>query len=328
MRLHAGDVRASGADLVVVATGAHWSLNGFNGVSKGPIPGADATLPHILTPEQIMLGGKPVSGARVVVIDVESYHIGASLALRLAGEGHEVTIATPSETVAAWCNWTLEGPRFREQLHAAGVAMLSEVTAEEIVPGAVRLQHAHGGAPFEVQADAIVLVTQRLSNEALYLELADDRRARRRRHRGGLPHGRLRRPALARRRGLRRPPPGPRDRQPEPRGPPPDPARARPARVSNSNGQAHLGPGPKWASCSSDGARPHLSWRHLSTAMIRAARPSGRAVRNAAKPVGIRRCPATAMPLRGRARSPAPHRRFESSQEGLIVSTITSQEPR
>ena len=101
VRLHAADVRGSGADLVVVATGAHWALDGFNGVAKGPIPGADATLPHILTPEQIMLGGKPVSGARVVVIDVESYHVGASLALRLAGQGHEVTIATPSETVAA-----------------------------------------------------------------------------------------------------------------------------------------------------------------------------------------------------------------------------------
>ncbi len=141
---------------------------------KGPIPGADATLPHILTPEQIMLGGKPVRGTRVVVIDVESYHVGASLALRLAGQGHEVTIATPSESIAAWCNWTLEGPRLRAQLHAAGVAMLSDATAEAIVPGAVRMQHAHGGAPFDVEADAVVLVTQRLSNEALYLELAGD----------------------------------------------------------------------------------------------------------------------------------------------------------
>ncbi|HMG98724.1 MAG TPA: NAD(P)-binding protein, partial [Gaiellales bacterium] len=174
VRLHAADVRGSGADLVVVATGAHWALDGFNGVAKGPIPGADATLPHILTPEQIMLGGKPVSGARVVVIDVESYHVGASLALRLAGQGHEVTIATPSETVAAWCNWTLEGPRLREQLHATGVVMLSEATAEEILPGAVRLRHAYGGAPFDVKADCVVLVTQRHSNDALYLELAGD----------------------------------------------------------------------------------------------------------------------------------------------------------
>ncbi len=37
-RLHAADVRASGADLVVVATGAHWSLDGFNGVTQGADP--------------------------------------------------------------------------------------------------------------------------------------------------------------------------------------------------------------------------------------------------------------------------------------------------
>jgi dimethylamine/trimethylamine dehydrogenase len=174
VRMSADDVRASGAGLVVLATGAHWAADGFNGVSKGPIPGADATLPHVLTPEQIMLGGKRVPGSRVLVIDVESYHLGASLALRLAGQGHEVTVATPSETVAAWCNFTLEGPRLRAQLYEAGVEMRSDVTPEAIVPGAVSLRSSHGGEPFEVPADAVVLVTQRLSDDALYLELAAD----------------------------------------------------------------------------------------------------------------------------------------------------------
>jgi dimethylamine/trimethylamine dehydrogenase len=174
VRLSAADVRASGAGLVVVATGAHWSPDGFNGVTKGPIPGADASLPHMLTPEQIMLAGKPVPGRRVVVLDIESYHLGASLALRLAGEGHEVAIATPSESIATWCSWTLEGPRLRAQLHDAGVEMRVDVTPEAIVPGAVRFRSAHGGDAFEVAADSVVLVTQRLSNEALYLELASD----------------------------------------------------------------------------------------------------------------------------------------------------------
>ena len=53
----------SGADLVVVATGAHWALDGFNGDTQGPDPWRRRDPPHILTPEQIMLGGKPVSGA-------------------------------------------------------------------------------------------------------------------------------------------------------------------------------------------------------------------------------------------------------------------------
>jgi dimethylamine/trimethylamine dehydrogenase len=56
--------------------------------------------------------------------------------------------------------------------------MVSEATAEEILPGAVRFRHAHGGPPFDVETDTVVLVTQRLSNEALYLELAEDPDAR------------------------------------------------------------------------------------------------------------------------------------------------------
>ena len=95
--------------------------------------------------------------------------------------------------------------------------MRVDVTPEAIVPGAVRFRCAHGGEPFDVAADAVVLVTQRLSNEALYLELARrSARARGSRHPGRLPHRRLRRPALARRHGLRRPSPRARDRQPDP----------------------------------------------------------------------------------------------------------------
>ena len=52
--------------------------------------------------------------------------------------------------------------------------MMSDTMAEAIVPGGVRMQHGYGGAPFEVKTDAVVLVTQRLSNDELYLELAGD----------------------------------------------------------------------------------------------------------------------------------------------------------
>ena len=42
VRMDAAGVRAAGADLVVVATGAAWAGDGRNGVTRGPIPGADA----------------------------------------------------------------------------------------------------------------------------------------------------------------------------------------------------------------------------------------------------------------------------------------------
>src|SRR3954453_14853620 len=76
-RQAADAVRGYGAELVVVATGARWVLDGLNGVSRGHIPGADATQPHCLTPEQVMLDGKRPPGSSVVVYDCDGYYAGA-----------------------------------------------------------------------------------------------------------------------------------------------------------------------------------------------------------------------------------------------------------
>jgi len=38
---------------VIVATGAYWATDGLNGATHDTITGADASLPHVLTPEQI-----------------------------------------------------------------------------------------------------------------------------------------------------------------------------------------------------------------------------------------------------------------------------------
>ncbi len=46
-------------------------------------PGADASLAHVATPEQIVLAGKE-TGERVLVYDCEGYFMGVSLAERLA----------------------------------------------------------------------------------------------------------------------------------------------------------------------------------------------------------------------------------------------------
>ena len=51
--------------------------DGLNGVTHGPIPGADASQPHVLTPEQVMLEGKRPPGDRVVVYDCDGYYVGA-----------------------------------------------------------------------------------------------------------------------------------------------------------------------------------------------------------------------------------------------------------
>ncbi len=161
---------AYGAELIVVATGSAWATDGLSGVTFGPIPGADATEPWLLTPEQIMLEGKRPSGRQVVVYDCEGYFMGAGLAELLRQEGHRVVLATPHGQVAPVCHETLEADRLRRRLHDLGVQMMTEVALESVQP---RL--ARGLGPYEsevrLETDSIVLVTQRVSRDRLYREL-------------------------------------------------------------------------------------------------------------------------------------------------------------
>jgi dimethylamine/trimethylamine dehydrogenase len=171
--LGAKDVREYGAELVVVATGARWATDGINFVTHEPIPGADASLPHVLTPEQVMLEGKTPPGERVLVLDAEGYFMAAGVAEKLAGDGFSVEIVTPHDRVAPVCDETLEGPLLRRHLHEVGIRQRTGTMLAAIEPGRVSAIDEFG-EPLELEADAVVLVTQRLSDDALYLELRAD----------------------------------------------------------------------------------------------------------------------------------------------------------
>jgi dimethylamine/trimethylamine dehydrogenase len=164
------DALAYGAELVVVATGSVWAGDGLSGFSFGPILGADAEQPWVLTPEQIMLEGKRPPGRRVVVYDCEGYFMGAGLAELLREEGHQVVLATPHEQVAPVCQETLERLRMRRRLHEIGVQMMTEVSIESLEPG-LALGVGPFDTPVRLLTDGIVLVTQRISRDSLYREL-------------------------------------------------------------------------------------------------------------------------------------------------------------
>ena len=61
----------------------------------------------------------------------------------------------------------------RQRLHDCGVAMRRGCAITRIGPGRVFAESEFGEA-VELEADGVVLVTQRLSNDSLYLELVDD----------------------------------------------------------------------------------------------------------------------------------------------------------
>jgi dimethylamine/trimethylamine dehydrogenase len=173
LRLDARAVREYGAELVILATGARFAGDGLNAFTHAPLPGADASLPYVLTPEQLIVEGKRPPGRRVAVYDAEGYFIASSVAEELALDGCEVTLATPFDVVAPVCDETIEGPRLRRRLHELGVSVARNVTATAVEPGRLVCEGAFGD-PVELPFDAVVLCTQRVSEDALYHELEAD----------------------------------------------------------------------------------------------------------------------------------------------------------
>ena len=183
----ADDVLDYGADMVVIATGSHWSENGLGAETQAPIPGADAALAHCLTPEQVM-AGKPV-GERVVIVDGDNHFTGAAMAELLADQGKQVTIVTDAANVADYTYCTMEMGNLKRMMRAKGIGRFTCHWPERIVPGAATLYDLYRDSPdltdlgkgrfgrregtdtVEVACDSVVLVTARRPNAALYRAL-------------------------------------------------------------------------------------------------------------------------------------------------------------
>jgi len=175
-RLNAKGVLEYGAEIVVVATGSHWATDGISGPTHEPITGADSSLAHVFTPEQIMVEGSRPSGNRVLVYDCDGYFVAVGVAEQLAREGSEVTIVTPFPSISPFSEYTLEAPRLRRSLHELGIHMITEHLVTAVAPGEVAGCNVYAVTkPVRWEADAIVLVTQRISDDHIYRELMSDR---------------------------------------------------------------------------------------------------------------------------------------------------------
>jgi dimethylamine/trimethylamine dehydrogenase len=170
VRLGAADVLEYGAEVVVLATGSAWASDGTSWVTREPLPGAEGALPYVLTPEQVMVAGKRPPGGAVAVYDCEGYFTGAGIAELLAAEGFTVELLTPHAVVAPLCDMTLEGPLLRARLASLDVTLHSESRVVAVSPDGLSCLDPTE-RPFELAVDATVLVTQRLSDDRLYLEL-------------------------------------------------------------------------------------------------------------------------------------------------------------
>jgi dimethylamine/trimethylamine dehydrogenase len=120
-----------------------------------------------------MVEGEKPPGGRVVVYDSDGYFMGPDLAEKLAVDGFRVDLVTSLEDISPFSEETLEQVFLKERLHELGVGMHRSVTINKVEPGRVA-GAGEFGEPFELETDAVVLVTQRVSDDALYHDLRDD----------------------------------------------------------------------------------------------------------------------------------------------------------
>jgi dimethylamine/trimethylamine dehydrogenase len=164
----ADEVSGYGFDHVAVATGARWRADGVGRWHTRP-PGFDPSV-ETLTPDDVMAGARP-AGERIVLFDDDHYYLGGVLAELLATEGKRVTLVTPAPRISEWSVNTMEQERIHRRLVEAGVELVTTHALAAVEGGTARIVDVYTSRDQELLLDGLVLVTARLPNDALALEL-------------------------------------------------------------------------------------------------------------------------------------------------------------
>lgn len=161
------DILDTGANRIVLATGARWRRDGVARYHRTPI--ADLQQDAIYTPDDIMDGAMPTGP--VTVFDDDHYYMGGVIAEKLRSQGLDVTLVTPAPLVSAWTVNTLEQGRIQRRLIEIGVKIRCNMAVTAYRDGVTDIACAFTGTVDKIEAQSLVLVTARLQNDALYREL-------------------------------------------------------------------------------------------------------------------------------------------------------------
>ncbi len=166
--LSADDVLAVAADHVAVATGARWRVDKFDGERYQAIAEAGSAA-QILTPDDVMAGRLPQGPT--LLFDDDNYYLGGVLAERLRREGLQVTLVTPAELVSAWCDFTSDRQRIERRLLELEVDIVTAHDLMSFGDEEALLNCVYTGRERRLAAAAVVMVSQRSPNDALYHEI-------------------------------------------------------------------------------------------------------------------------------------------------------------
>jgi dimethylamine/trimethylamine dehydrogenase len=158
---------------VILATGARWRGDGVGRFTSEAFAGADHD--QVIGLDELFAGRVPEG--RVVVYDDDHYYLGSAVALHLSAQGARVTLATPEFRIGGWTRYTNEYSLTMRALADGGVDIVTANRLRAFEPGCARLESIHGDAVLELEADAVVPVGARESDDALWRDLQSRRDA-------------------------------------------------------------------------------------------------------------------------------------------------------
>lgn len=172
-------VRALAPDVVIVATGSaavtaagfpadHRSLNAPDGIA---IPGA--SLPHVLSSTDVLIGGRADHARHVVIFDNVGYYQSSDPLEYLVDRGVQVTGITPLGQFAIDMIYN-DRPWFLDKIRGKAVDFHVFCSLTRIEPETVAVHNHETGRTFTIdRVDTVVLSHGNAPRNALYYDLVD-----------------------------------------------------------------------------------------------------------------------------------------------------------
>lgn len=156
------DIKAFGADEVIIATGSQPDGNGFQRAfpEHDALPGIERG--NACSAEEVM-ARQARPGKRVILLDETANWKGGGTALHLAEAGHEVTLVTPAASVMFEMARTNADVLLRQRLRELGARLITDAGIREWHgDGATVVQF--GGRDERIPADTLVIAATNVSD--------------------------------------------------------------------------------------------------------------------------------------------------------------------
>jgi NADPH-dependent 2,4-dienoyl-CoA reductase/sulfur reductase-like enzyme len=163
--MDADEVKAFGADELIVATGSQPDMKGFQrGLPQFDVlPGVERG--QVWSAEDVM-ARRATLGKHVLLLDETANWKGTGTALAMAEQGHQVTMVTGAALVMAEMARTAADIPARARLRELGVTLLTEHVMLEWHGDGATVQ-VSGGKPYRIDSDCLVIAATNVSERWL-----------------------------------------------------------------------------------------------------------------------------------------------------------------